>query len=86
MVSKKMKMVALVGLLVSAFSLVTHIRLARRTYMDAISDYRQSFVAVFSSGRRIFDNADLLMAVVFFQPHKDLSLVFVVRNLESWEH
>ncbi|XP_031109151.1 O-fucosyltransferase 27-like isoform X1 [Ipomoea triloba] len=62
MASKKMKMVALVGLLVSAFSLVTHIRLARRTYMDAISDYRQSFVAVFSSGRRIFDNADLLKA------------------------
>lgn len=70
MVSKKMKMVALVGLVVSAFSLVTHILLARNTYLGAISDYRQSSVTFFSSRRRIFDNADLLKAVVFY-PHKD---------------
>ncbi|XP_031117718.1 O-fucosyltransferase 27 isoform X2 [Ipomoea triloba] len=57
MVSKKMKWVGLVGLVVSALSLVTHFLLARHTYGGAVSEFRSS-VTIFS-WRPIFDNADL---------------------------
>lgn len=69
MVSKKMKWVGLVGLVVSAFSLVTHFLLARHTYGGAVTEYQQSSVTIFS-WRPIFDNADLPKAVILLESHQ----------------
>lgn len=77
MVSKKMKWVGLVGLVVSALSLVTHFLLARHTYGGAVSEFRSS-VTIFS-WRPIFDNADLPTAVILLKPIKDLFFACLFR-------
>ncbi|CAH9139202.1 unnamed protein product [Cuscuta epithymum] len=57
MVSRKMKWVGLIGLFVSAFSLVAHFLLARHTHGGGpVSEYQTSLT--FFSWRPVFDNAD----------------------------
>ncbi|RAL40822.1 hypothetical protein DM860_008520 [Cuscuta australis] len=62
MVSKKMKWAGLVGLLVSAFSLLSHFLLARRTHGGGgggpVSEFQSSLTLL--SWMPVFDNADLL--------------------------
>lgn len=82
MFKSKMKWVGLVGLILSVFSLLVHILLARFTE-EGVSEY-QSSITIFS-WRPVFENADFPKTVrnvnVFALPY--VSVFHVVFNVQS---